>query len=82
MVKVEHGLLLRLATREDVPALRELIAASVRVLQRADYSVEQLEAALGTVYGVDTQLIIDGSFYVVETITANAKKKVIVACGG
>lgn len=81
MAKLEPGLTLRLATREDIPALRELIATSVRILQRADYSPEQLEAALGTVYGVDTQLIVDGSYYVVETTTADAKGE-IVACGG
>jgi len=77
----EQGFTLRRATREDVPALRELIAWSVRVLQRSDYSAEQLEAALGTVYGVDTQLIVDGSYYVLET-TGESKGKFIVACGG
>jgi GNAT superfamily N-acetyltransferase len=82
MAKLEQGLTLRLATREDIPALRVLIAASVRILQRADYSAEQLEAALGTVYGVDTQLIIDESYYVIETTTEDAKGKIIVACGG
>jgi GNAT superfamily N-acetyltransferase len=72
---------LRLATRDDIPALRELIALSVRVLQRGDYSSEQLEAALGTVYGVDTQLIADGSYYVAET-ASESKGRLIVACGG
>jgi GNAT superfamily N-acetyltransferase len=72
---------LRLATREDIPVLRELIALSVRILQRGDYSAEQLEAALGTVYGVDTQLIADGSYYVVET-ASHTKETIIVACGG
>ena len=56
------GYKLRLATAADVPALRELIDLSVRVLQRTHYSREQLEAALGTVYGVDTQLIADGTY--------------------
>lgn len=78
----EQGLALRLATHEDIPALHELIAASVRTLQRADYSAAQLEAALGTVYGVDTQLIVDESYYVVDTTTADANRKIIVACGG
>lgn len=81
MTKLEQGFVLRLATREDIPALRELIASSVRVLQRGDYSPAQLEAALGTVYGVDTQVMIDGRYYVVET-TTDAKGKIIVACGG
>jgi GNAT superfamily N-acetyltransferase len=72
---------LRSATREDIPALREVIDLSVRVLQRAEYSPEQLEAALGTVYGVDTQLIDDGTYYAVEAEGTAAEKK-IVACGG
>lgn len=68
---------LRLATAVDVPVLRELIAASVRGLQAQDYSRGQLEAALETVYGVDSQLIADGTYFAVET--ANA---LMVACGG
>jgi hypothetical protein len=69
---------LRLATHADIPALRELIDVSVRVLQRADYSEEQLAAALGTVYGVDTQLIADGTYYVVEARDA-ARERAIAA---
>lgn len=68
---------LRFATPADVPVLRELIAASVRELQALDYSRGQLEAALETVYGVDSQLIADGTYFAVET--ANA---LMVACGG
>ena len=71
----------RLATSADIPALRELIDQSVRVLQREDYSAEQLDAALGTAYGVDTQLSADGTYFVVEAAGA-AGEKVPVACGG
>ena len=72
---------IRLATTEDIPALRELIDQSVRVLQRQDYSAEQLDAALGTAYGVDTKLIADGTYYVVEAAGV-AGEKVLAACGG
>ncbi len=72
---------LRPATSADIPALAELINLSVRVLQRKDYSAEQLDAALGTVYGVDTQLIADGTYYVVEAENG-ASEKIIAACGG
>src|ERR1700736_4328886 len=72
---------LRLATGEDIAALRELIGMSVRVLQRADYSAEQLDAALGTAYGVDTQLIADETYYVVEAVGA-AGERVLAASGG
>jgi GNAT superfamily N-acetyltransferase len=71
----------RLATTADIPALRELIDQSVRVLQREDYSAEQLDAALGTAYGVDTQLIADGTYFVVEAAGATGEK-VLTACGG
>lgn len=66
----------RLATDDDVVILEELIEASVRILQASDYTAEQREAALGTVFGVDTQLIRDGTYYVVEHAGE------IVACGG
>ena len=72
---------IRLATAADTPALRELIDQSVRVLQREDYSAEQLEAALGTAYGVDTQLIADETYYIVEAVGA-AGETVLAACGG
>ena len=53
----------RVAVAADIPALRELIEASVRRLQAEDYSSEQMEAALRTVFGVDSQLIADGTYF-------------------
>src|SRR6516164_8761790 len=82
---------LRLAMPDDVPALRELIEASVRGLQMEDYTPAQIEGALKTVFGVDTQLIADGTYIVAETIsheaeaTAGAKPqshRMMVGCGG
>ncbi len=67
---------LRLAVVEDIPVLTALIAASVRELQAPDYTESQREAALGSVYGVDTQLIADGTYFAAEV------DGVIVACGG
>jgi GNAT superfamily N-acetyltransferase len=58
---------LRLATLSDIPQLRLLIDASVRRLHTEYYTPAQISAALKSVYGVDTQLIIDGNYYVVET---------------
>ena len=72
---------IRLATTADIPALRELIDRSVRILQRKDYSEQQLDAALGTAYGVDTQLIADETYYIVEAI-GPAGEKLLAACGG
>ncbi len=57
---------LRLAFPQDVPALRELINKSVRGLQTLDYTPAQIEGALQTVFGVDSQLIADGTYIVAE----------------
>ena len=57
---------IRQAVTADIPILRELIDASVRGLQTRDYTPSQIESALATVYGVDTQLIADGTYLVAE----------------
>jgi len=72
---------IRLAEARDVPLLRELIAASVRGLQAADYSAAQLERALRTVYGVDTQLISDGTYFAAEEVESSGGA-LLVGCGG
>jgi GNAT superfamily N-acetyltransferase len=66
---------LRLATPEDVPALRELIDASVRGLQARDYTPKQIELALKSVYGVDTRLIADGTYFAVEALDSGAPER-------
>jgi GNAT superfamily N-acetyltransferase len=66
----------RAATNADVPALRALIAASVRGLSAGYYTPEQAESALVHVFGPDTQLIADGTYYVVESAGG------LVAAGG
>jgi GNAT superfamily N-acetyltransferase len=72
----------RKAAAADVPRLRELIEASVRGLQAGDYSPAQIEGALQSVYGVDSQLIADGTYWVAEVVESGATKREIVACGG
>ncbi|HVJ52696.1 MAG TPA: GNAT family N-acetyltransferase [Aliidongia sp.] len=66
----------RLATLGDVPALQTLIARSVNSLQADDYSEAQRAKALGSVFGIDRQLIRDGTYYIAEEAGG------IVACGG
>jgi GNAT superfamily N-acetyltransferase len=77
---------IRPAEARDIPLLRELIEASVRGLQAGDYSPEQLENALRSVYGVDTQLISDGTYFaaqVTESSAANLPAAAVLAgCGG
>jgi GNAT superfamily N-acetyltransferase len=68
--------LLRKATHEDRPALQVLIARSARALGAADYRPEQIEGALRGAFGVDTQLIDDGTYFVVEF------EGILVGCGG
>jgi GNAT superfamily N-acetyltransferase len=57
---------LRVATFEDVPALRALIEQSARGLSTGFYSPEQIDAAVVHVFGVDTQLITDATYFVVD----------------
>jgi N-acetylglutamate synthase-like GNAT family acetyltransferase len=71
---------LRKARADDVVRLQQVIEASVRGLQAQDYSPKQLEGALASVYGVDSKLIADGTYFVVEAI--NNDELEIVSCGG
>jgi GNAT superfamily N-acetyltransferase len=71
---------IRLATPADIPALQALIDLSVRTLQAQDYSPAQMDGALGTVFGVDSQLITDETYFVLEAMNGGEKK--IVGCGG
>lgn len=68
---------LRLATLDDVPAIRELIGRSIHGLGATDYTRAQIEAALQGAFGVDTALIRDGTLLVAET-----RAREVVACGG
>jgi GNAT superfamily N-acetyltransferase len=73
---------IRKAGTADIPRLREVIEASVRGLQAADYTPAQIEGALKSVYGVDSQLIADGTYFVAEVEQAQTASRLIVACGG
>lgn len=66
----------RTATHEDIDALQALIAVSARGLNREHYTPEQVESILKYVYGVDTQLIRDQTYYAVQD------GKTIIGCGG
>jgi GNAT superfamily N-acetyltransferase len=71
---------IRKAVAADVPRLREIIEASVRGLQANDYSPAQIDGALASVYGVDSQLITDGTYFAAEDFSE--AEPTIVACGG
>ncbi|HEX8553032.1 MAG TPA: GNAT family N-acetyltransferase [Abditibacteriaceae bacterium] len=67
---------IRVAREDDIPELENLIPLSVRALQEPYYSPAQMEAALGPVFGVDYQLIQDGTYFVVE------HEEQVIGCGG
>lgn len=67
---------IRKAGLDDRPAIERLIAASARSLSRGDYSGRQIEAAVASVFGVDTDLIHDGTYFVADC------SGVLVGCGG
>lgn len=67
---------LRPATLDDVPALERLIAESARGLSAGFYTPAQVEALVRHVFGVDTQLVRDGTYHVTEDDAGMA------ACGG
>ncbi len=70
------SLTLRKAALADIPALNALIARSARGLSTGDYRAAQIEGALRGAFGVDTQLLADETYFVVEDGGR------IVGCGG
>jgi hypothetical protein len=66
----------RPALAADVDALTTLIACSARALSRGFYTEEQVEAAIRYVFGVDSQLIADGTYF------AAVDGDTIAGCGG
>src|SRR5579863_3265396 len=70
------NVLIRKAEVSDIPSLEELIPLSVRALQAGDYPEAAIEGALGTVFGVDRRLVLDGTYFVAEVDSG------IVGCGG
>ena len=69
-------MIIRKATFEDREPMQQLIAASARLLSRQHYNDAQIEAAIATVFGVDTTLIEDGTYFVAESDGE------FVGCGG
>jgi GNAT superfamily N-acetyltransferase len=66
----------RLATEADIPALEALIQQSARELGVGYYSLAQTEGALMGSFGVDSQLIRDETYYLIEV------DGVVAAAGG
>jgi GNAT superfamily N-acetyltransferase len=68
--------LLRKATVNDRTEIAKLIAESVRGLSHEDYSERQIELSIRSVFGVDDELIADGTYFIAEIDGS------IAGCGG
>ena len=68
--------IIRKAHLNDRERIKDLIAESARGLSHRYYSDEQIESAIRTVFGVDTDLIDDGTYLIAECDTR------VVGCGG
>lgn len=67
---------IRLATPDDIPVLNRLIPESVRSLRHGYYTEAEAESAIRYVFGVDSELVSDGTYFVA---TEGGQP---VACGG
>jgi GNAT superfamily N-acetyltransferase len=74
---VAHDLVIRAATHAEIPHLERLIAASARELGRGFYTATESEAAISHVFGVDSDLVDDGTYLVAEDGDGT-----ILGCGG
>lgn len=73
---IAAGILVRPAVADDMAALERLIAQSARALSKGFYDDQAIEAAIDHVFGVDSELIADGTYFVAE---AEGK---LAGCGG
>ena len=75
----QPALSIRLATMEDCPAIRDLMALSIRELQKGFLTDEQIEASSAGM-GLDTLLIEDGTYFTVWAKTDSGDD--LAGCGG
>lgn len=68
---------IRPARAAEIPSLEALITASARVLSQGYYTKQETEAAIAHVFGVDSELVADGTYLVVEGDDGD-----ILGCGG
>jgi len=73
---MDASLGIRTATSDDIAPLNTLIARSARELSRRFYTAQQIESLVRYVFGVDSNLVADGTYFVVDAQHGTA------ACGG
>ena len=64
--RINSSMQIRKARLEDIAEIESMIARSVMALMGREYSLEQRQASIGPLFGVDRQIIEDGTYYVVE----------------
>ena len=67
---------IRLAQFTELDSLNHLIQLSASGLSRKEYSTQEINSAIKYVFGVDTELVLDQTYYVIE------KDNQLVGCGG
>lgn len=76
MIDTAHPFTLRAAEADEIARLDAMIRDSARALGEGFYSAAETEAAITHVFGVDSELVADGTYLVVESDGA------IAGCGG
>ena len=72
---------IRPAREDEKEVLEHIVALSVRELSREEYSEREIEGALRTIFGIDSELVKDGTYFAVEARIDGAVP-IVVACGG
>lgn len=67
----------RKAKLSDIDNLERLITKSATSINSAYYSEAEIDAALGNAWAVDQQLIIDNTYWIVDTLEG-----IVAGCGG
>ena len=69
-------MIIRLATLAEIDVLNALVEEAVRALSTDYYTAAQIDSALHYMFGIDTQLVHDGTYYVAEI------DGLLAGCGG
>jgi GNAT superfamily N-acetyltransferase len=70
-------MVIRPAEPAEIPAIEAMIEASARILSRGHYDENEIEAAVAYVFGVDSDLVDDGTYFVAE-----GPGGAMIGCGG
>lgn len=70
---------IRVALSEEIPALNVLIQDSARELSQTYYTPAEVDGLITHVFGVDSELVEDGTYFVVEH---SEHPGIAMACGG